>query len=90
MLSVLLEEVRACRVCASSLELGVNPIIQAHQNAKILIIGQAPGSKVHKSSIPWDDPSGDRLRSWLQIDKNTFYDEKKVAIVPMGLCYPER
>ncbi|WP_406732175.1 uracil-DNA glycosylase family protein [Vibrio scophthalmi] len=88
MLEDLLTKIRQCRQCEPELALGANPIIQAHQDAQILIIGQAPGSRVHHSSIPWNDPSGDRLRTWLAIDKETFYDARKVAIMPMGLCYP--
>ncbi|AVH31542.1 uracil-DNA glycosylase family protein [Vibrio fluvialis] len=88
MLCDLLREVRQCRVCESALPLGANPVIQAHEEARILIIGQAPGIRVHESSIPWNDPSGDRLRQWLNVDKETFYDPKQIAIMPMGLCYP--
>jgi len=88
MLEQLLKEVRACRACEPKLPLGANPVIQASSTAKILIIGQAPGTRVHETSIPWNDPSGNRLRAWLQLDKNTFYDASKVAIMPMGLCYP--
>ncbi len=89
-LDTLLKKVRACEVCAHSLPLGANPVIQAHQNAKLLIIGQAPGVKVHETSIPWNDPSGNRLRSWLGIDKELFYNPERIAIMPMGLCYPGR
>lgn len=88
MLDLLLREIRACDVCAHSLPLGANPVIQASKEAKLLIIGQAPGVKVHETSIPWNDPSGNRLRSWLDIDKETFYNPEKIAIMPMGLCYP--
>ena len=88
MLNRLLSEVRACRLCEPHLPLGANPIIQASPSAKLLIIGQAPGTKVHHSSVPWNDPSGDRLREWLQLDKSTFYAPSKIAIMPMGLCYP--
>ena len=84
----LLEEVRNCRICESSLPLGPRPIVQVHGDAKILIAGQAPGSKVHRTGIPFDDPSGDRLRDWLGLDRKDFYDETKVAILPMGFCYP--
>ncbi|USD65430.1 uracil-DNA glycosylase family protein [Vibrio sp. SCSIO 43136] len=84
----LLTEVRSCRLCEESLELGANPVVQAAKSARLLIIGQAPGTKVHHSGIPWNDPSGDRLRHWLMMDKTTFYDPNKVAIIPMGLCYP--
>lgn len=87
-LAPLLDEVRACRVCESALPLGPRPVVQAGRGAKLLIIGQAPGRKVHDTGIPWNDPSGDRLRSWLQMDRDTFYDPEQVAIIPMGLCYP--
>lgn len=88
MLCHLLREIRQCRVCEPALPLGANPVIQAHEEARILIIGQAPGLRVHESSIPWNDPSGDRLRQWLNVDKETFYNPKQIAIMPMGLCYP--
>jgi len=82
----LLAQVRACQRC--ELPLGPNPVVRAHQGARLLIIGQAPGTRVHESGIPWDDPSGDRLRMWLGMDKEQFYDEREVAIVPMAFCYP--
>ena len=88
MSSSLLTEIRQCTACEPHLSHGANPVIQAHPNARLLIIGQAPGIKVHESSIPWNDASGERLREWLEIDSETFYDEQKVAIVPMGFCYP--
>ncbi|MGL0934457.1 uracil-DNA glycosylase family protein [Vibrio vulnificus] len=87
-LEPLLTQIRACQVCASALPLGANPVVQAHSEAKILIIGQAPGTKVHHTSIPWNDASGNRLRVWLDIEKQTFYDPKQIAIMPMGFCYP--
>jgi uracil-DNA glycosylase len=86
-LGPLLRDIRACTVCVEHLPAGPRPIVQAHREARILIIGQAPGRRVHESGIPWDDPSGDRLREWLGIDKATFYG-KHVALVPMGFCYP--
>jgi len=86
----LLEEVRACRVCEKSLPLGPRPVLRAAASARLLIIGQAPGTRVHASGIPWDDPSGDRLRDWMGLDKEVFYDESRIAIVPMGFCYPGR
>ena len=89
-LDKLLEAVRACRVCAAHLPLGPHPIVQAGAGARILIIGQAPGAKVHESGIPWSDRSGERLREWMGITAETFYDPNRVAIVPMGLCYPGR
>ena len=88
MFSSLLTEIRQCTACEPHLSHGANPVIQAHPNARLLIIGQAPGIKVHQSSIPWNDASGERLREWLGMDSDTFYDEQKVAIVPMGFCYP--
>lgn len=88
MIDELLQQVRACQLCEPTLPLGANPIIQASKSAKLLIIGQAPGTRVHETSIPWNDPSGNRLREWLDLDKETFYDASKVAIMPMGLCYP--
>jgi uracil-DNA glycosylase len=84
----LLLEIRSCKECESHLESGVNPIIAASPKSKIIIIGQAPGRIVHHTSIPWNDKSGDNLRSWLGIDKNTFYNKDKVALMPMGFCYP--
>ena len=83
----MINEVRACRLCESELTHGVRPIIQASPDAQLVIIGQAPGLRVHKSGIPWDDPSGDRLRQWLGIGAELFYGSQ-VAIVPMGFCYP--
>ena len=84
----LLREVRACRVCGAHLPLGPRPILRLASSARLLIIGQAPGSKVHDSGIPWSDASGDRLRDWMKLDRSVFYDESRVAIVPMGFCYP--
>lgn len=83
-----LDEVRACNICSDHLPHGVRPVVQINPKAKILIAGQAPGSKVHASGIPFDDASGDRLRAWMGIDKSTFYDATKVSILPMGFCYP--
>jgi uracil-DNA glycosylase len=87
-LAALLREVRACQVCAAHLPLGPRPVLRAKASARLLLIGQAPGTKVHESGIPWNDRSGDRLREWLQLDRDVFYDEARVAIVPMGFCYP--
>jgi uracil-DNA glycosylase len=84
----LLTEVRACRLCTPHLTLGSRPIVQAAETARLLIVGQAPSLSVHRSGVPWDDKSGKRLRDWLGIDPADFYDAAKVAIVPMGLCYP--
>ncbi|MCB9944949.1 MAG: uracil-DNA glycosylase family protein [Geminicoccaceae bacterium] len=87
-LTTLLEDIRACRHCEKYLPLGPRPIIRAQTSARILLIGQAPGTKVHASGIPWNDASGDRLRLWMGLDRETFYDESRVAIMPMGFCYP--
>jgi uracil-DNA glycosylase len=87
-LTRLLKQVRACEVCASDLPLGPRPILQLAGSARLLIIGQAPGSKAHASGIPWNDASGNRLRGWLDLDRSAFYDSAEIAIVPMGFCYP--
>lgn len=84
----LIDQVRHCTLCAEHLPHGVRPVLQIHPNAKILIAGQAPGRKVHESGIPFDDASGDRLRDWMGINKETFYNPEKIAILPMGFCYP--
>ena len=84
----LLAEIRACRICAAHLPLGPRPVLRAAASARLMIIGQAPGTKVHESGIPWNDASGERLRDWLAVDTETFYDERRIAIVPMGFCYP--
>ncbi len=80
--------IRDCVLCEDTLTAGVNPILQIHPDAKILIASQAPGRKAHASSIPFDDPSGERLRAWLGVDKQAFYNPKNFAILPMGFCYP--
>ena len=84
----LLTEIRACQICAAHLPLGPRPVLQASATARLLIVSQAPGRKVHLSGVPFDDVSGDRLREWMGIDKATFYDARRVAIVPMGFCFP--
>lgn len=87
----LLDEITACTACAAHLPLGPRPVVRASDpRAKILIIGQAPGTKVHASGIPWDDASGKRLRDWLGVTPDQFYDERRFAIMPMGFCYPGR
>ena len=86
----LLAEVRACAHCSADLPLGPRPILSAHRDATLLIIGQAPGTRVHASGVPWTDPSGVRLRAWLDVSEDVFYDPQKIAIVPMGFCYPGR
>lgn len=84
----LLAQVRQCVECSAHLPLGPRPVVRLHAGAKLLIIGQAPGTKVHASGIPWDDASGVRLRDWLGLTADQFYVEKNVAIMPMGFCYP--
>lgn len=86
-ISAVLSAVRACELC-TDLALGPKPILQINPQAKILIAGQAPGRKTHLKGIPFDDPSGDRLRDWMGIDRNTFYNESLIAILPMAFCYP--
>jgi uracil-DNA glycosylase len=88
-LEAVLEEARACRVCAD-LPLGPRPVLRAEASARLLIVGQAPGTRVHATGIPWNDASGDRLREWLLLDRATFYDASRIAILPIGLCYPGR
>ena len=83
-------EARACRHCEAVLPLGPRPVFRVSTTARLLIAGQAPGTKVHETGIPWNDPSGDRLRRWLEMDRGTFYDESRIAILPMGFCYPGR
>ncbi len=84
----LLTEIRQCEICKEHLPLGPRPVVSGHPDSKIVIIGQAPGTKVHASGVPWDDASGKELRRWLDISSEVFYDETKIAIVPMGFCYP--
>ena len=84
----LLHNISQCTICEKHLPLGPRPIVSAHPNAKIIIIGQAPGTSVHKTGIPWDDPSGKQLRKWLGVTDEVFYDETKIALMPMSFCYP--
>ena len=86
----LLAQVRACQLCQAHLPLGPRPVVQMAPQARIMIIGQAPGTRVHATGIPWNDPSGDTLRSWLQVSREQFYDPELFAIMPMGFCYPGR
>lgn len=79
-------EASACRVCRRSLE--PRPVFRAAASARLLIVGQAPGRRVHETGVPWNDPSGDVLRGWLAMDREAFYDASRIAIVPVGLCYP--
>ena len=84
----LLHDVEECTICKKHLPLGPRPVLQIHPKARILIAGQAPGKKVHESGIPFDDASGNRLREWMGVSKDIFYDSRQIAILPMGFCYP--
>ncbi len=87
-LEPLLHHIRSCSICTAHLPLGPRPVLQISGSAQILIVGQAPGRKVHETGIPFNDASGDRLRSWLGMSREEFYDDHKVAILPMGFCFP--
>lgn len=87
-LEALAAEARACTLCAPHLPHGCRPVLRVAASAALLIVGQAPGNRVHQTGIPWNDPSGDRLRSWLALDRERFYDGSRIAILPMGLCFP--
>lgn len=87
-MDLLLSEIKKCTECEKFLALGPRPVLAAHKESKIVIIGQAPGLAVHKSGIPWDDKSGDNLRNWMNIEKHDFYDATHIGILPMGFCYP--
>lgn len=87
-MNALMSEIKDCKTCLPYLQHGVNPVVSASRDSKIIIIGQAPGSVVHRTGIPWDDKSGERLRSWLGVSKEAFYDDKLFALIPMGFCYP--
>lgn len=89
-LDQLLKDIRACRACEAHLPLGSRPIVRGERSSRLLIIGQAPGTKVHETCIPWNDRSGDTLRQWMSVSRETFYDESLIAIMPMGFCYPGR
>ncbi len=89
-MEALLAEIRACSACAAQLPLGPRPVLQASASARLLIVGQAPSLTVHATGLPWDDRSGEQLRRWLGIGRDLFYDASRVAIVPMGYCYPGR
>jgi uracil-DNA glycosylase len=88
--AALLREISACDLCAAHLPLGPRPVIRGLPSARLLITSQAPGTKVHETGLSFNDRSGDRLREWLAMDRATFYDEREIAIMPMGLCYPGR
>lgn len=87
-LDALLKDIRACRICAPYLPHGVRPVLRASATAKIVIVSQAPGIRVHNTGLSFNDPSGDRLRDWLGMDRDTFYDESRVAVIGMGFCFP--
>ena len=87
-LTRLLRDVEACTICEEHLEHGVRPVVRARPGARVLIAGQAPGRRVHETGIPFNDPSGDRLRDWMGVTRDEFYDARKIAIVPMGFCFP--
>lgn len=89
-LDALLADVQACRACADVLPLGPRPVLQISRSARILVAGQAPGTRVHQTGKPFSDPSGERLRAWMDLSEDEFYDERKLAILPMGFCYPGR
>ncbi|QKE41927.1 MAG: uracil-DNA glycosylase family protein [Ferrovum myxofaciens] len=84
----LLAEARACNICETHLPHGTRPVLQIHPQARVLIAGQAPGKRVHESGVPFDDASGDRLRDWMGVTREVFYNSKQIAILPMGLCFP--
>lgn len=84
----LLLEISKCTICEEHLDLGSRPIVSGSLESKVIIIGQAPGTVVHRTGVPWDDKSGENLRSWMDMDNDTFYNPKKVGLVPMGFCYP--
>lgn len=86
----LLAEVRACRLCAAHLPLGPRPIARLTPGIRLLIVGQAPGTIVHNTGLPWNDRSGDRLRAWMDMSREAFYDEARIGVIPVGLCYPGR
>lgn len=87
-MKTLLTDINQCTLCKDELPLGANPVVQFSHKSKIAVIGQAPGIRVHKTNIPWNDPSGERLRDWLGVSSEIFYDTVNFALVPMGFCYP--
>ena len=84
----LLKDISKCSVCSPFLEFGPRPTLTAHENSRVIVIGQAPGRAVHESGVPWDDKSGDNLRNWMGIDNEIFYNPEKIALIPIGFCYP--
>ncbi|MCO5142991.1 MAG: uracil-DNA glycosylase family protein [Oligoflexia bacterium] len=89
-MNLLLKKIKDCQICEKHLPLPPRPVLSFSKEAKILIVGQAPGIKAHESETPWNDASGERLRDWLGVTKETFYNSQKIAIAPMGFCYPGR
>lgn len=89
-LQELVRDIEACTICAAHLKLGPRPVVRLKPDARVLIIGQAPGTRVHETGVPWNDKSGDRLRDWMGLGHDTFYDSPHVALMPMGFCYPAR
>ena len=87
-LDALLADIRACRICEDILPMGPRPVLQVGPKARVLIVGQAPGIRVHETGVPFNDPSGDRLRDWMGVDRDTFYDDTQIALVPIGFCFP--
>ncbi len=87
-MDAILSDIKACQLCKAQLPHSPRPVMAAGQHSRVVIIGQAPGSKVHKTGVPWDDPSGNLLREWMGIDKAAFYDTEQIALIPMGFCYP--
>jgi uracil-DNA glycosylase len=87
-IETILRDIRACTHCSADLPMGPRPVVRGTASARVCIIGQAPGVRVHRSGVPWDDPSGKRLRGWLEVDDEIFYDEDRFAIIPVGFCYP--
>jgi uracil-DNA glycosylase len=86
----LFAEVRSCTLCAAQLPLGPRPVLRGHASARLLVMSQAPGTRVHETGLSFNDRSGDRLRAWMALERDAFYDERRVAIMPMGMCYPGR
>lgn len=87
-MKALLQEINKCAICKGSLPHEPRPVVRASVHSRILVIGQAPGRRVHESGVPWDDPSGNNLRDWMGVTKDQFYDENLFALIPMGFCYP--
>jgi uracil-DNA glycosylase len=87
-LDFVIDRIRSCRLCADELPHEPRPVLRASETARLCVVGQAPGTRVHETGIPFNDRSGDRLRDWMGIGPDIFYDELRVAIVPMGFCFP--